>query len=118
MPFDANLRSMPSGASASGRSALPGPALPGLPSSGSALKASDLPDLSAAWTAALRGALHRIHDRTARTDLLFLERWEMAPQPGTALALRVQQIRRANPELAAAIRAEVAALRSSPTLRG
>ncbi len=42
-------------------------------------------------------------------DLLFLERWEMSPVPGTGATLRVAQIRRANPELAAAIRAELAA---------
>ncbi len=62
-------------------------------------------------TAVLQDALPRIRDRSAQADLLFLERWEMAPQSGTALALRVQQIRRANPELAEAIRAEVAGLR-------
>ncbi|HVE23509.1 MAG TPA: hypothetical protein VNC39_16175, partial [Acidocella sp.] len=38
---------------------------------------------------------------------LFLELWERAPTPGPAAALRVQQIRRANPELAAAIRHEI-----------
>ena len=67
-------------------------------------------DLAAPCTAALQSALPAIRDHTARTDLLFLERWELCPQPGTALALRVQQIRRANPGLAAAIRAEIAAL--------
>ena len=69
-------------------------------------------------TAVLQDALPRIRDRSAQADLLFLERWEMAPQSGTALALRVQQIRRANPELAEAIRAEVATLRPmAPLLR-
>ena len=58
-------------------------------------------------TAALQNALPRLRDRTARADLLFLERWEIAPIPGMAPALRVQQIRRANPELAGAIRAEI-----------
>jgi hypothetical protein len=62
-------------------------------------------------TAALRGALPAIRDRSAVHDLLFLERWEIAPEPGMAPALRVQQIRRANPELAAAIRAEISARR-------
>ena len=62
-------------------------------------------------TAVLQNALPHIRDHSAQADLLFLERWEMAPQSGTALALRVQQIRRANPELAEAIRAEVAGLR-------
>ena len=68
-------------------------------------------DLSLPCTAVLRGALPGIRDHTARSDLLFLERWEIAPAPGMGAVLRVQQIRRANPELAAAIRAEVAAAR-------
>jgi hypothetical protein len=46
-------------------------------------------------------------------DLLFLERWEIAPIPGSAAALRVSQIRRANPDLVAAVRAELAAARRS-----
>ena len=58
-------------------------------------------DLGLPQTAALRAAMPRL-------------RWEMCPQPGTALALRVQQIRRANPELAAAIRAELSQARSAP----
>ena len=62
-------------------------------------------------TAALQNALPQIRDRSAQADLLFLERWEIAPQSGMAPALRVQQIRRANPELAEAIRAEIAVLR-------
>ena len=43
----------------------------------------------------------------ARDDLLFLEQWEAVPMPGSAAALRVGQIRRANPLLAAEIRAEM-----------
>jgi hypothetical protein len=58
-------------------------------------------------TNALRNALAKIHDQNLTADLLFLERWEICPVPGTAIALRVSQLRRANPELAAAIRAEV-----------
>ena len=61
-----------------------------------------------AHTAAVRRALSEVRDRTSQADLLFLERWEMAPVAGAAAALRVAQIRRANPELAAAVRAEVA----------
>lgn len=69
-------------------------------------------------TTALQGAMPAIRDRTARDDLLFLERWEMAPLGGIGPALRVQQIRRANPELAEAIRAEVAGKRPrGPALR-
>ena len=64
-------------------------------------------DPSAPVTSALQGAMPAIRDRSARDDLLFLERWEMAPLEGIGPALRVQQIRRANPELAEAIRAEV-----------
>ncbi len=69
-------------------------------------------------TSALQGAMPAIRDRSARDDLLFLERWEMAPLGGVGPALRVQQIRRANPELAEAIRAEVAGKRvRAPALR-
>jgi hypothetical protein len=66
----------------------------------------------------LRRALPALRDHTAQNDLLFLERWEIAPQSGTALALRVQQIRRANPELADAIRTEIAGLRTAPPRLG
>jgi hypothetical protein len=47
-------------------------------------------------------------DGAVASDLLFLERWEICPLPGSAAALRISQIRRANPELAAAIRRELA----------
>lgn len=40
-------------------------------------------------------------------DLWFLENWESNPAPGTAAALRVGQIRRANPQLAEEIRSEI-----------
>jgi hypothetical protein len=46
-------------------------------------------------------------DGSAENDLMFLERWEMAPAPGAGAALRVAQIRRANPRLAAEIRDEL-----------
>jgi len=42
-----------------------------------------------------------------RDDLWFLENWEQNPAPGTATALRVGQIRRANPQLAEEIRREI-----------
>ncbi|HTR15830.1 MAG TPA: hypothetical protein VMI52_02195 [Acetobacteraceae bacterium] len=58
-------------------------------------------------TAALRRALGGVHDRALAADLLFLEAWEMAPQPDVGIALKVGQIRRANPALAAEIRAEL-----------
>ncbi len=60
------------------------------------------------FTEAVRAALR---EGAMSADLLFLERWELCPLPGTAAALRVSQIRRANPGLAAAIRAELAARR-------
>ncbi len=64
-----------------------------------------------ACTQALRRVLPLIRDHASAADLLFLERWEMFPLPGAAAALRVVQLRRANPELAAEIRAEVRTLK-------
>jgi hypothetical protein len=67
-----------------------------------------MPDpATGACTEALRRVLPQVRDDMSAADLLFLERWEMYPLPGAAAALRVAQIRRANPQLAAAIRAEV-----------
>jgi hypothetical protein len=63
-------------------------------------------------TQAVRRALRGCRDERSAWDLLFLEAWEMAPSPGAAAALRVGQIRRANPELAAEVRAEIASVRS------
>lgn len=60
-----------------------------------------------AQTNALREALHDSPCAARRADLLFLEAWERAPAPSVAATLRVSQIRRANPDLAAAIRAEI-----------
>jgi len=62
-------------------------------------------------TRAVRRALSAVQDAASTADLLFLERWEINPEPGSAAALRVGQLRRANPALAAEIRAEVAARR-------
>jgi|GEM_PF-1683023 hypothetical protein len=58
-------------------------------------------------TAAVQRVLASDHDHTMVSDLLFLEQWEMYPLSGSAAALRINQIRRANPELAAEVRAEV-----------
>ncbi len=63
-------------------------------------------------TAAAQRALAAYGDSIAAADLLsadlwFLENWESNPAPGTAAALRVGQIRRANPVLADEIRREV-----------
>ena len=63
-------------------------------------------------TDALRRALAAASDNVA-ADLRFLEAWEADPRPGAGVALRVGQIRRANPDLAAAIRAELASIARS-----
>jgi hypothetical protein len=55
---------------------------------------------------ALSRALEQIWDASAESDLLFLEAWEMRPTWNLGTMLRVAQIRRANPGLAAEIRAE------------
>ena len=60
-------------------------------------------------THAVRLALSNVRDETVLADYLFLEQWELTPVPGAAGALRVSQIRRANPTLAAAVRLELAA---------
>jgi hypothetical protein len=59
-------------------------------------------------TAAVRRALERIRNDSAVADLLFLEAWEASPTPEVAAVMRVAQIRRANPELANAVRGELA----------
>jgi hypothetical protein len=58
-------------------------------------------------TRALCAALRDAHDPSARSDLLFLEAWEMRRSPDLAATLRASQIRRANPGLAAAIEQEL-----------
>ncbi len=57
-------------------------------------------------TDALRRALVGCGDASA-ADLAFLETWEADPLPGPGAALRIVQIRRANPALAAEIRSEL-----------
>jgi len=64
-------------------------------------------------TSAVKRAVAEVRSPAMLADLLFLERWEIAPIPGSAAALRVSQIRRANPDLVAAVRAELAAARRS-----
>jgi hypothetical protein len=59
-------------------------------------------------TKAVGHALVEMYDQGATADLLFLERWEICPLPGSAYALRISQIRRANPALVLAIRRELA----------
>ena len=58
-------------------------------------------------TAALRRELSRLRDEARADDLLYLEAWEVDPLPWAGPALRVGQIRRANPGLAAEIRADL-----------
>lgn len=57
-------------------------------------------------TEAARRALLR-EGRAAADDLVFLERWESQTAPGIGATLRARQIRRANHDLATAIRAEL-----------
>ena len=64
-------------------------------------------DADISFTAALRTAISSTGDRRVAEDFLFLELWERTPTPGPAAALRIQQIRRAKPKLAAAIRHEI-----------
>jgi hypothetical protein len=59
-------------------------------------------------TAAVRRALDHARCDAAVADLLFLEAWEASPSHEVAAVLRVAQIRRANPELADAVRIELA----------
>ncbi|MBN9510222.1 MAG: hypothetical protein J0I21_14050 [Alphaproteobacteria bacterium] len=74
--------------------------------------AEHVPDFQQPQTEAVQQALRQLHDHASVADLLFLERWEMAPVPGTAAALRIQQIRRACPGLAEQVRAEIAGARA------
>ena len=64
------------------------------------------PDLTA-QSAALRRLLATGLPQSALADFMYLEAWERHPAPGVAAARRVAQIRRAYPDLAAAIRREV-----------
>jgi hypothetical protein len=65
--------------------------------------------VTGAQTEALRRVLAQPLSSSAVADYLFLEAWERNPSAKPGTALRVGQIRRANPVLAAAIRAEVSA---------
>lgn len=62
-------------------------------------------------TAAVRLALERVRGDAAIADLMFLEAWEASPTPEVSAVLRVAQIRRANPDLADAVRGELAELK-------
>ena len=61
-------------------------------------------------TLAVSLALQETHDPRVRSDLLFLEAWELHPPPANlAATLRASQIRRANPDLVEAIEQELKA---------
>jgi hypothetical protein len=66
------------------------------------------------YTFAVRQALQGVNDSQLEADLLFLEAWEMQPSPNLGVTLKANQIRRANPKLAAAIDAELRAGRNAP----
>ncbi len=61
------------------------------------------------YTQAVRKALARVKDSRMAADLLFLEAWEIRPSANLGVTLRAGQIRRANPDLAAEIDAELKA---------
>lgn len=62
-------------------------------------------------TSVVRDLMARQNDPAMLADLLFLERWEASPAHGAGSVLRVAQIRRALPDVAAAVRAEIAVKR-------
>jgi len=66
------------------------------------------------FTFAVRQALQGVHDSLTEADLLFLEAWEIQPSSHLGATLRASQIRRANPDLVAAIDAELKANRHFP----
>ena len=64
---------------------------------------------------AIRRVLALPLDPSAVEDMLFWEAWERDPDPDPGAVLRVTQLRRAHPTLAAAIRKEVSsAIRTIP----
>lgn len=62
-------------------------------------------------TDVLLQALEHYHDDSATSDLLFRMAWEVRPTSDLGVVLRIAQIRRANPVLAAELRAREAASR-------
>ena len=64
-------------------------------------------DLPGPVTRAVSLALRDMHDPGARSDLLFLEAWELQRPANLGATLRAGQIRRANPDLMAAIEREL-----------
>ncbi len=70
------------------------------------------------FTHAVRMALQNADNARLAEDLLFLEAWEMQPSANLGVTLKASQIRRANPDLAAAIDAELKAGAASRRLSG
>jgi hypothetical protein len=70
-----------------------------------------------AQTEVLRRVLAEPMHRSAVADLLFLEAWERNPSANAGVTLRVSQIRRANPALAAEIRDEITTRQAASLLR-
>ena len=62
-------------------------------------------------TLAVSLALQETRDPRVRSDLLFLEAWEMQRPADLGATLRASQIRRANPDLVEAIERELRTLR-------
>jgi hypothetical protein len=62
-------------------------------------------------TLAVSLALQETRDPRMRSDLLFLEAWEMQRPADLGATLRASQIRRANPDLVEAIEQELKTLR-------
>lgn len=67
-------------------------------------------ELRPPFTHAVKRALQGVNNSQVEADLLFFEAWEMHPSTHLGAALRAHQIRRANPNLAAAIDAELKAV--------
>ncbi len=62
------------------------------------------PALSASCTTMFGRLLAHPERQSVVNDLTFLEAWQDHPVPGSAAAMRIRQILRANPELPACIR--------------
>jgi hypothetical protein len=70
---------------------------------------TEIDTLPVPQTRVLRRLLMQPMNQAALADYLFLEAWERHPSDNAGAALRVGQIRRANPALAAEIRDEIKA---------
>jgi len=68
-----------------------------------------------AVTRAVSRVLLTVDDPRTRSDLLFLEAWEIHRPRDLGASLRATQIRRANPDLVAAIERELGLARAGST---